>query len=180
MSDTAQLDPNVPPHADVALWPDPEDSERPPRHVRGYRRGDVLGWLRRRGNQEISRAHILAAREFRHHFDVARYGLSGSGRDVSVRIQPAPRTSPLRSDVLRQASLREVGRVYGAVGEAAWPLLLWVVVLDRDVRAWCDDAAMRVGVRPDERKAFGRLLAVLDRLAEHFGTHRLVQKEARR
>lgn len=169
-----------PPHADPALWRDPEDTERPTRHVRGFRRGDVLGWLRRRGNREISKAHILAAREFRHHWDVARYGLTPGGVSAFAHVTAGPRGGPPAADIEREVCKREVARVRRAVGDTAWPLLLWVVVLDRDVRAWCDNSAARLGARPDERKAFGRLLAVLDRLAEHFGTQRQAQKEPSR
>lgn len=163
---------HAPAHADPATWNDPNDTlrTRRPREVRGYRRGDLLALLQRRGNREISTRHVEAARLFRVEWDVARYGLTGTGQGTGIFVRPSPRSGPTAADHRRELAKREVDRVLLAVGTSAVPLLLWVVILNRDVKSWCDEEAKRLGetLRPDPKKVFGRLLAVLDRLAEHF------------
>lgn len=56
-----------------------------------------------------------------------------------------------------------------AVGRHAVPLLLWVVVHDRDVKSWTAlPMNNRVG-RAYPAKELGRLLMALNWLAEHYG-----------
>lgn len=63
-----------------------------------------------------------------------------------------------------QAALR-------AVGWAATPLLLWVVIHDRPIsgtNGWCALPMNRRDGAPDPKKELGRLLASLDMLAAHY------------
>ena len=114
---------------------------------------------------------MQAASLFRCDWDIAHLGLS-SGTALSERTSHSagPRTGPPAHATARSARERRVAHVLRVLGPAAVPLLLHVVVENRDVAAWCTAQEARPGgARPDPKKEFGRLLGVLDRLRELYG-----------
>lgn len=174
-ADKARQPPRPPVNADESRWDDPEDAvrTRSPKQVRGFRRGDVLGTMHRRGT-DVTRDHLDAAQRFRHDWDVARVGLSGSD-PMAERVggsAAGPVLGPKAHEVARLSAQREVDRVMATIGAEGWPLLHWVVVLNGDVAAWvrANAAAPWPHDRKlDSKKEFGKLLHMLSRLAEHYG-----------
>lgn len=164
---------DIPAKADPSAWSDPSDTvnTRSPRQIKGHRRGDWLGKQYRRQNTDITRDHVEAASRFRCDWDVAQFGLSAG--DVLARGFVGggfgPSAGPTAAASARAVADREVRRVLAAIGPTAAPLLIWTVCENRDVRSFCMAQSELLGEKQDEKKAFGRLLGVLDRLAEHYG-----------
>ena len=161
-----------PAHAHPMQWDDPEDSvqTRHPKQVRGFKRGDPLGRLHARGI-DVSKDHLIAANMLRCAWDAARLGYTG-GNPLSEYVSgsPGPAFGPSAGAVERAVQEREVQRVLRFVGPTVTPLLLYVVIGNNDVAAWCAAEAKRTGqVRPCAKKELGRLRGVLDRLVEYFG-----------
>lgn len=166
---------HLPAHADESRWDDPDDqvNTRSPKQVRGYRRGDALGNLHRRGT-DVTRDHMEAAHLFRVDWDIAALGLSGAD-PLAERVSGSaagPALGPPAAAVVRAEKQREVSRVIRFVGPAAVPILLAVVVENHDVATWCrtlDAAAPPNTPKRDAKKELGKLLALLARLAEYYG-----------
>lgn len=163
--------PPVPPvAAEDSRWDDPEDrvNTRSPKQVRGFRRGDAVGRMHRRGT-DITRDHVEAANRFRADWDNATIGLSGEPQTERVSSgSPMPRTGPRAVDVAQLAARREVSRVQALIGIDGWPLLSWVVLDNGDIAGWVRANAARCRDL-DPKKEFGRLLFMLGRLAEFYG-----------
>lgn len=163
-----------PAKADGSVWDDPEDrlTTRQPKQIKGHRRGDVLGRLHRRGSSYVTREHVLAGQQFATAWDLAHIGPS-HGAALAERVgggMAGPRAGPGLEATQRAAAERDVARTLRAIGPAAVPLLIWTVIDSRDVAAWC--AARidpRTGKKPCAKVQMGRLLGVLDRLAEALG-----------
>ena len=165
----------VPPKSDLATWDDPEDlmRTRSPKQVKGRRRGDVLGRSQRRGT-DVTRDHVEAAHRFRLDWDVAHIGLSG-GNPLQEKVggsAAGPSSGPTKLATRRAAAEREVSRVLKRLGPAASARMLFVVVENRDIAAWCCMFRDHHGVKkPDPKLELGRLLAALDQLAENYGVN---------
>ena len=163
----------LPPKSDAATWDDPEDAvqTRTPKQVKGRRRGDVLGRSYRRGTS-VTRDHVEAAHRFRLDWDVAHIGLSG-GNPLQEKVGgagPGPSSGPTKLATRRAMAEREVQRVLKRLGPAASARLIWVVIENKEIPAWCSMFREHYGVKkPDTKQEFGRMLAGLDQLAEHYG-----------
>ena len=86
--------------------------------------------------------------------------------------KPGPVLGPTKLATRRAAAEREVQRVLRRFGPAASARLLWVIVENKEISAWCCMFSEHHGVKkPDAKLEFGRLLAGLDQLAEHYGVN---------
>ena len=163
----------TPPRSDPATWDDPLDAlaTKSPKQVKGRRRGDVLGRYSRRGTN-VTRDHVEAAHRFRLDWDVARIGLSG-GNPLADKVggaKPGPCLGPTKLAARRASAEREVARILRRLGPAASARMLFVVVENRDIAAWCCMFRDHYGVKkPDPKLELGRLLAALDQVAESYG-----------
>ena len=175
----------TPPKSEASVWDDPfgTANTKVPKQIKGRRRGDVLGRYSRRGTN-VTRDHVEAAHRFRLDWDVAHIGLSGMNplADKVGGTKPGPVLGPTKLATRRAAAEREVQRVLRRFGPAASARLLWVIVENKEISAWCCMFSEHHGVKkPDPKLEFGRLLAGLDQLAEHYGVNeaRDKAKEAR-
>ena len=171
-----------PAHAAATSWPDPDDqvATRTPPQVRGFKRGAILERMAKRGS-DISREQIVGAAAFALDWDISTIGLTGrSPLDAaSGRVAPGPTTGPSLAATEQARRGREVVRLLRQVGpEPAPALLVHVVVLNRDVAAWCDEHPRPDGRPPCAKQTMGRLLAALDQVARFYGA--LDQPEAAR
>ena len=160
-----------PPKADLSVWDDPDDrvNTRTPKQVRGHRRGDILGRMHRK-NSDVTRDHVEAAHAFRVEYDIARIGLS-SGDALAERVggNAGPSSGPTARATVRASKQRSVSAALACVGEEAVPLLLWVLIANRDVPSWCGFCQGESRKRPAVIQELNKLLATLSRLVIFYG-----------
>lgn len=155
------------PTAEITQWRDPDDDRpqaRQPRVIQGARAADPLLAMHQRGGL-VTTAHMQAADRLRDDYETGIMGARLSGNPLALGAGgPKPGQYP---DEARLFALEAVREAFAAVGANGTALLLHVVLgvpdpMRRDVHSY---AAAR-GI--EDRVARGMLIAVLDRLAEHY------------
>lgn len=149
-----------------ASWRDPDDLRPNARRAR-----EITGWrtfcpLRRmalaRGSQ-IDEQHIVAADLFRLTYDRATIGESGTTMMPIGSGIAGPRSGPAAGALAGVAAARDVQRVKRRFPETQWLMLVFVVLQNRTLAAWC-------GLLQDTNPQveMGRLLSALEMLVEHY------------
>lgn len=158
-----------PAKAQAASWDCPTDTAntRSPKQVRGHRRADVLAHMKAVGC-DVTMDNLVAARMFQCDYDIAELGLSSGDplQDNVGRTPPGPKLGPTRNQTIRAAKEREVARCLRVIGKDGTPLLLHVLIGNRDVTAWC---RMEPNKRLDRKVVMGGFLVMLRRLTEFYG-----------
>ena len=160
---------------DASAWRDPENlasgAERKAREVKGYRRHDVLRSMQARG-APITPEHIAAAERVRVAWEIAEIGLSPGGLGLKSgigRTAPAPRLGLSDSQIREVEAWSEFRRVVARIGPTLGRMLGAIVLANFSVPAWCRALEHEDGRRRDQKTETGRLLALLDVLAEFYG-----------
>jgi len=151
-----------------SAWRDPDDLRplaRSPREISGWRSFCVLRTLARLG-AAVSFKHIAAADYLRCEAEIAALGFSAPRNDlipVGERMH-GPRPGFSDAALAQTAALRSYQRAMRSFTAAERALLEAVVIRNTPLPIWCKSfAARRI-----ERET-GKLLGILDRLAEHYG-----------
>lgn len=150
-----------------SAWRDPDDlnpNARNPREIKGWRRYCPLRRIAAGGGQ-VTWQHIAAADELRRIYDIAEIGWSGA-RDGTpvVALRYGPLLGPSAGAQDQERAGREMTRVRRRFA-AKWDLIDTIILRNYPMQHWC---RLRAGRRPQVE--MGRLLEVLDELAEHFAT----------
>lgn len=169
-------------------WADPDDdrpNQRMARRVRGWRTFCPLRKLHGTYRSYVTAEHIVAADLLRGAFDLASMGLSqmpiwlSEGVNLITHRQPSfgPPASAMAQThacrvfdrAMRDFILPEQQRMIGAI-----------ILSNIDMPTWCKMKAERLDldVVPNAQVETGRLLAILERLAEHFDSD--IRERARR
>ena len=162
----------VPPKTDVSAWVDPEGAinTRSPKTVRGRRRNNAIWRLHARGS-DITADHLEAGLRFQLDWDAARLGYT-SGNPLQEKVgctSAGPVTGPSKLATKRQVAAREVNRLLRFIGPAAVGLTVAVLIDNLDIASWCNREAARTGKKKrDSKKETGRLLAIMDSIANFY------------
>jgi len=112
---------------------------------------------------QITERHIIAADWLRQIADLTRFGLSPLRDNAPVlSIAYGPRAGPSAAALLSSIASREFRRTILRFTIGQRLMLTAVVLLNQSVNAWCEENHI---VTPQIE--MGRLLAILDLLAEH-------------
>jgi hypothetical protein len=151
-------------------WRDPDDvrpnASRRPREVTGYRTYCPLRRMARLKGSQISEAHIAAADAFRLMWDIATIGLTGERSDV--RGTYGPSAGPSINAVLQAGASSEAMRVLRRFVPPQLLMLEVIVLRNRSLQAWCTERSAEIGRSINPEVEMGRLLAVLDVLADQY------------
>jgi hypothetical protein len=148
-------------------WVDPDDikptAAKTARKITGYRSYCPLRRMMSLPGSEITQAHVMAADKLREAWDVARLGMT-SGREPAalfVVLVQQPRTGPGAGEVAQVRAARVLRRALVLFGLPAQAMIQHVILYNQSLRSW---AAGRL----DPKREKQRLIAILDKLAEHF------------
>jgi hypothetical protein len=155
-------------------WRDPSDmtpnASKRPREIAGYRTYCPLRRMMAGRGSQITSAHIMAADRFRTQVDLAVIGCGGA-RDGEPNAQAyGPRLGPSAAAVLQATSSGEVKAALDRFAATHHPMLIEIVLRNRSLHAWCANLATKLGKPPDLHVEMGRLLTILDILADHYET----------
>lgn len=143
-----------------AEWRDPEDDNplaRAPKRISGYRRVWTIDVLARERPREMTAQLVRAANRLLSDYEI---GVEGASTRVAAGRIDGSDTTGL-SDARMQA-LRAYREATAAIGLAAYPVMMGIVIRNLSLA----EAARRTGTNPQVLS--GRLLAGLERLAEHY------------
>ena len=150
-----------------ASWRDPDDimpdASRVPREITGWRTFCPLRKMSGDHRSGITAAHIMAADKLREVFDLATLGYSSERPMIFVAMAAQPRFGMSEADIARTAAMRSMNRVLRIFPPSQLAMLEMIVLRNVNLRAWTlahDNANAAV-----EK---GKLLSILDRLAQHF------------
>jgi hypothetical protein len=159
-----------PRHAMRAEWVDPSDikpnASRVPRKIRGWRTYCPLRRMSGHPASGITDRHIMAADRLREAVDLATLGYSSERPLIHVAQYPLPRWGMSRSAVEQMRAVRDIARVGWIFGPAALALIDAVLLRNMSLREWTQRFDPPLHPAGEKRK----LLAVLDRLVEHYDT----------
>jgi len=154
-----------------AEWSDPDSpvSQKVARMIKGRRRCDAIGRLAKQSSS-VTREHIAAMEQIKLSFDCATIGMSrGTAiEDRTTGTQGQPTSGPSATALRTLEHQQEIARLFKVLGCAGTRLLRSVVLENRGIAAWCEDA-MNVnaeGRAPDRKLVLGALLQVFDRCVE--------------
>jgi hypothetical protein len=159
-------------------WRDPDDTvpnaSRRPREVRGWRTYCPLRRLRARHGSEVTVEHVMAADHLRENWDIARCGFSNP-RDilspVNGLVPPQPKLGPTVTAVKQVTAANVVNRAMAAFPVARDRRMIHTVILcNATVSNWCRQEGARARRLLESHREIGRLIGVLDVLAEHFAS----------
>jgi hypothetical protein len=157
-----------------ASWRDPDDlrptAARSAREIAGFRSFCPLRWMLRRhgGATAITERHILAADRLRAAADITAYGFTGERELLPINaIAYGPRTQPAADFMVRSRARAELLRAIALFRADDRLLLVAVVLLNRSITAWVTEMRAAGGIGEPEVE-MRRLIAVLDRLVEHY------------
>ena len=148
-------------------WRDPDDitptARRTARVIQGWRSFCPLRRMAGHPASGITAEHIMGADKLRELVDVAAIGYSGDRPLVYVQTYPQPRMGLSASLVRQVQAARAVQRAVRPYTEAQLAMIEAIILRNTTLRAW---TMTRTGAHPNVEK--GRLLAILDLLAQHF------------
>jgi len=152
-------------------WVDPLDirpnASKRPRTIAGWRTFCSLRRMMQNGSQ-IQEWHILAADFFRGQVDLAAIGAT-TPKDTGARGGAfGPTTGPTVAAILQASAGDQVRRAFRRIPQSRWRMVLEVVLRNQSIHAWCKmlEAEDPMGRAPDPKVEMGRLLTILDILAE--------------
>lgn len=153
-------------------WRDPSDTtpnaSHRPREITGYRRYCPLRRMMMSKGSQITTAHIMAADQFRTQADLAMIGCGGA-RDGEPNHQGfGPHAGPSHGAILQAMSSGAIKAALARFATAHQPMLLEIVLNNRSLHAWCALLEARTGRHPEQNVEMGRLLTILDILADHY------------
>jgi hypothetical protein len=155
-----------------ASWRDPDDvrpnASRRPKEIGGYRVYCALRRMEARGSP-IEKRHIDAADCLRLLWDLSIYGYSAElGVVAGGSYQQS--AGPSIGQLAQAGAAREIARTLQRLPATAAPITRAIVIDNTSLAAWCLREAKRLAHPVDPKVEMGRLLVVLDILAEHFAT----------
>ena len=152
-------------------WRDPDDvrpnASRRPREVTGYRTFCPLRRMARLAGSQVSEAHIAAADAFRLMVDIATIGLTGERSDVHAAFGPS--AGPSINAVLQANAASEAAQLLRRFAPQQHGMLEMIVLRNRSLQAWCTDRAKATACPVSPDVEMGRLLSILDVLADQYG-----------
>jgi hypothetical protein len=162
-------------HGETAVmktqWRDPDDM-RPnaahrPREITGYRTFCPLRRMARLSGSQITEAHIAAADALRLAVDIATIGLTGE--QSGVHGVYGPTFGPSINAVLQAQAGTEATQVIWRLAPSQHRMTEAIVLRNRSLQAWCTERAAETRRTVSPEVEMGRLLALLDVLADHYG-----------
>jgi hypothetical protein len=148
-------------------WRDPDDimpdARRVPREITAWRRFCPLRKMSGDPRSGITAAHIMAADKLREVVDVATLGYSSERPMIFAAMAAQPRFGMSGADIARVAAMRSMTRVLRIFPPGQLVMLEMIVLRNVNLRAW---TLAHDNANPAVEK--GRLLGILDRLAQHF------------
>ena len=152
-----------------AEWRDPEDvrpnAQHRPREIVGYRTYCPLRRMARVQGSQITREHITAADLLRNAVDMAVIGSRGGLDPGGLGAVYGPLSGPSVAALRQSAAMREAQRAISRLAPSQRALLTAIVLLNRTLQSWCADPPGR-----NAQVEMGRLLGVLDVLADHYAS----------
>lgn len=152
-------------------WRDPDDitpgARRTPKMVVGWRSYDPLRLMLGHAASGITTEHIMAADKLREAFDLATIGYSADRPLIFVAQQPAPRFGLGPDAVAQMRACRTVRRVVALFMLRQLAMIDMVILRNVPLRIWTQALLQQPASQAVEK---GRLLAILDVLAQHFAT----------
>jgi hypothetical protein len=179
------LDPNRPPDVRLAArsgpsaivrgeWRDPDDirpnASRTARTIVGYRTYCPLRRCRdAKGDAAAySLQHVLAADELRRLADAVLIGFGGRRDMIAIQaITYGPRTGPSTTAIRQARAWPAYRRAMAPFAAGQRELIAFVLLMNWSIQRWVARLKDR-GDRGDPAQETGRLVAILDILAEHF------------
>lgn len=158
----------------VSTWRDPDDVSplrREAREVKGFRTACTLRRMALKPNSGITWEHIAAADQLRRAADLAAMGYTGDRPLWFVNLSMQPRSGLTAADLARNRAHREVARVLRLFPLPYMRQLLAFVILENHSLAdWVRWLEVHTGNRVPPGPEKGRLLVILDTLAQHFAS----------
>jgi hypothetical protein len=182
----ASLDPDRPPDVRLAArsgpsaivrseWVDPDDirpnASRTARTIVGYRSYCPLRRCRDTHGDAAaySLQHIVAADELRRLADVVLIGFGGRRDMITIQaITYGPRNGPTRAAIRQAQAWPAYRRAMAPFAAGQRELIAHVLLMNWSIQRWVAGLKDR-GEQADPKQETGRLVAILDILAEHFG-----------
>jgi len=154
-------------HAMRASWRDPDDikpdARRVPRDITWFRSFCPLRKMSGDPRSGITAAHIMAADKLREVVDVATMGYSSERPMIFVAMAAQPRFGMSGADIARVKAMRSMARVLRIFPPNQLAMLEMIVLRNVNLKTW---TLAHDNANPAVEK--GRLLSILDRLAQHF------------
>jgi hypothetical protein len=154
-----------------ATWRDPDDitpgARRTPREIHGWRSYDPLRRMLAFATSGVTHAHIAAADKLREQVDLATMGYSAARPLIYVEQQPQPRHGGGAAAVSQVRAARAVRRVIALFSRQQLRMIEAIVLGNMTLRAWTRSLPGQPASQPVEK---GKLLAILDVLAQHFAS----------
>jgi hypothetical protein len=155
-----------------ANWRDPTDlapnASKRPRELRGYRTYCPLRRMMQRPGSQVTDKHLAAADLLRVQVDMAVIGCSGSREGINAAY--GPRRGPSDVAVSQVAATISARRALARLSEAGRAMTQAIILHNISLHVWCLLETERRGRGADPDVELGRLLGVLDVLAEHYST----------
>jgi hypothetical protein len=158
-------------------WVDPDDikptAARVARRIVGVRAFCPLRRMMPITGSGITDSHVMAADKLREAVDVAALGFTAGRAElvlVGLSASPQPRAGPSQAEIARAQAARVVERALKSFTDGQRAMINAVILRNLSLRAWVALRAEETGIRFDPNVEKGRLLAILDILAQHFET----------
>jgi hypothetical protein len=154
-----------------AEWRDPDDmrpnAQHKPREITGYRTYCPLRRMAAIKGSQVTDQHIYAADILRGQIDLAVIGRGGREM-IALQRGFGPVSGPSANAVLQVWAAMQARRALTRLAPAARIMLTEVVLFNRSIHAWCAALAAQRGWMPDKKIEMGKLIAILDILADHY------------
>jgi hypothetical protein len=148
-------------------WRDPDDlrpnAQHRPREIDGYRTYCPLRRMSRSPGSQITPRHIAAADLLRSAVDMAVIGSQGGYGLLGLGGLYGPLAGPSVGALRQSAAQREACRALTRLAPSQRALLTAIVLFNHSLQAWCAETTGR-----NPQVEMGRLLGVLDVLADHY------------
>ena len=151
-------------------WVDPDDirptAARTARHISGWRSYCPLRRMMSGRSSQITERHILAADMLRGQVDLAVIG-RGAREMIALQRGFGPVSGPSRNAIQQVWASVQARRALNRLSPSGRIMLTEIVLFNNSIQAWC---IMRAGGgrTPNKDVEMGRLLVILDILAEHY------------
>lgn len=155
-------------------WRDPSDTtpnaSHRPREIAGYRCYCPLRRMMAGKGSQITMAHVMAADRFRTQVDLAMIGCGGA-RDGEPNHQGfGPHAGPSHGAILQATSSGAIKAALARFAASHQPMLIEIVLNNHSLHWWCAQQQARSGKPTPADVEMGRLLTILDILADHYDT----------
>lgn len=155
-------------------WRDPNDTtpnaSHRPREITGYRGYCPLRRMMASKGSQITTAHVMAADRFRTQVDLAMIGCGGE-RDGEPNHQGfGPHAGPSNGAILQATSSGAIKVALARFAASHLPMLIAIVLNNHSLHWWCAQSQARTGKTTPPDIEMGRLLTILDILADHYDT----------